>query len=201
MPRDYEFIFKNMEAFASIASAFGLSTTAGLNAYLPLLVVSLMAKFTSLITLNPPWNELTNWWVIGILIVLLIIELVVDKIPAVDTVNDIIQTVIRPVAGAILFTSSSGVLGQVNPVLTIIVGLLLAGGVHAIKATARPLVTATTAGVGNWVVSSLENISALTASILSILIPIIIAIIILFIILIMALIIWRWRKRRRRVAK
>jgi hypothetical protein len=189
-----------MEVFTNIASAFGLSTTAGLNAYLPLLVVSFMAKFTPLINLNPPWDAMTNWWVIGILFILLIIELVVDKIPAVDSINDIIQTVIRPVAGAILFTSTSGVVGQVNPVLTIIVGLVLAGGVHAVKASARPVVTATTGGVGNPIVSSLENISALATSILSILIPIIIAIIILFIIVILALIIWRWRKRHQRTS-
>jgi hypothetical protein len=189
-----------MEVFTNIASAFGLSTTAGLNAYLPLLVVSLMAKFTSLITLNPPWDAMTGWWVISVLFILLIIELVADKIPAVDSINDIIQTAIRPVAGAILFTSTSGVVGQVNPVLTIIVGLLLAGGVHAIKASARPVVTATTGGVGNPIVSSLENISALATSILSILIPIIIAIIILFIVVILAIIIWRWRKRHQRTA-
>jgi hypothetical protein len=189
-----------MEVFTNIASAFGLSTTAGLNAYLPLLVVSLMAKFTPLITLNPPWDAMTNWWVIGVLFIILIIEFVADKIPAVDSINDIIQTFIRPVAGAILFTSTSGLVGLVNPVLTIIVGLLLAGGVHAIKASARPVVTATTGGVGNPIVSSLENILALATSILSILIPIIIAIIILFIIVFLVLIIWRWRKRHQRTS-
>jgi hypothetical protein len=190
-----------MEALANIASAFGLSTTAGLNAYLPLLVVSLTARYTSLITLNPPWDAMTSWWVIGVLIVLLIIELVVDKIPAIDTINDSIQTVIRPVAGAVLFTSTSGITGQVSPILTIIAGLLLAGGVHALKATARPMVTTVTFGFGNWAVSTLENISALISSVLSILIPVIIAIIILFIIVILVLFIWQWRKRRRRVPR
>src|SRR5512137_1708662 len=102
------------EAFSNIVTAFGLSASAGLNAYLPLLVVALLAKYTTLIKLNSPWDVMTSWWVIGVLIVLLLIEMTVDKIPAVDTVNDVIQTVGRPAAGAILFAASSGVVGDVH---------------------------------------------------------------------------------------
>jgi hypothetical protein len=187
-----------IEAFSSIATAFGLSATAGLNAYLPLLVVALTAKFTSLITLNQPWDVLTSWWVIGVLVVLLIIELIVDKIPVADSINDVVQTFIRPAAGAILFTASSGVTGDVHPVLAFIAGLLLAGGVHAIKATARPAVTTTTAGIGNWIASSLENITALISSVLSVLVPITIALIILVVIILILLFIVLRRRRRRR---
>jgi hypothetical protein len=182
-------------AFSNIATAFGLSASAGLNAYLPLLVVALMAKYTTLIKLNEPWDVMTSWWVIGVLSVLLLIEMTVDKIPAVDSINDIIQTIGRPVAGAILFAASSGVVGNVHPVLAFIAGLILAGGVHAIKATARPAVTATTAGVGNWLVSLIEDILALITAILSILVPIIIVLIIGFMLL--ALVWWRNRRRQR----
>jgi len=48
-----------IEAFSNIATAFGLSASAGLNAYLPLLVVALMAKYTTLIKLNEPWDMMT----------------------------------------------------------------------------------------------------------------------------------------------
>jgi hypothetical protein len=183
-----------IEAFSNIATAFGLSASAGLNAYLPLLVVALMAKYTTLIKLNEPWDVMTSWWVIGVLTVLLLIEMTVDKIPAVDSINDIIQTIGRPVAGAILFAASSGVVGNVHPVLAFIAGLILAGGVHAVKATARPAVTATTAGVGNWLVSLIEDVLALIAAILSILVPIIVVLIIGFVLL--ALVWWRNRRRR-----
>jgi len=54
-----------MEALLGIFSAFGLSASAGLNAYIPLLVVALMARFTHYIKLNPPYDVLTNWWIIG----------------------------------------------------------------------------------------------------------------------------------------
>jgi len=182
-----------MGALVNVFSAFGLSTAAGLNAYLPLLVVALTARFTDLIRLNEPWDVLTNWWVIGVLVILLIIEMTADKIPAVDTANDVINTAIRPVAGAILFAAASGVVGEMNPVLALICGLLTAGAVHAAKATARPVVTATTAGTGNWLVSTLEDVVSLIMSILAILVPV------LLVIIIVSLILWvGWRLSRRR---
>lgn len=185
-----------IEALSSVSTAFGLSATAGLNAYLPLLVVALTAKYTNLIDLNDPWNVLTSWWVIGLLVVLLIIEMTVDKVPAVDTVNDLIQTIGRPVAGAILFASTSGVVGDLHPVLAVGAGILLAGGVHTVKTVTRPIVTASTAGTGNWLVSILEDILALIGAVLAILIPILVA---LTIGLLLILFVW-WRGRQRRKA-
>ncbi len=73
-----------------VLAAFGLSAATGLNAYLPLLIVGLLARFTDLITLNAPWNTLENPWVLGVLFVLLVIETVADKVPAVDSINDVI---------------------------------------------------------------------------------------------------------------
>jgi hypothetical protein len=181
-----------MDGLLSVFTAFGLSTSAGLNAYLPLLLVALLARFTDLVTLNPPWDALESWWVIGVLVVLLLIELFVDKIPAVDTVNDTIQTFIRPVAGAILFASSAGIVSDTHPVLALICGLLVAGGVHAVKATARPIITGTTGGLLNPVVSLLEDILSLAVALLSLLVPI------LAFLLLLLVIVWIIRRRRRR---
>ncbi len=115
-----------------LGGAFGLSASAGLNAYIPLLVVSLLAKFTNLIELAEPWKALESWWVIGgVLAVLGTVEFVADKVPAVDQVNDVIQTLVRPVAGAILFATSARTITDVHPVLSMICGLLVAGSVHA----------------------------------------------------------------------
>src|SRR4030042_3648235 len=65
---------RKMDSLLGVLSAFGLSASAGLNAYIPLLVVALMAKLTPWIKLSAPWDTLTSWWVIGILGVLLLIE-------------------------------------------------------------------------------------------------------------------------------
>lgn len=181
-----------MDGLLSVFSAFGLSSSAGLNAYLPLLVVALLARFTDLVTLRPPWDALESWWVIGVLAVLLLIETLVDKVPAVDSVNDVIQTFIRPVAGAILFAANAGGIGEAHPVLAMICGLLVAGGVHAVKATARPVVTGTTGGLLNPLVSLLEDVLSFVMAVLSILAPI------LGLLLLALVIAWFIRRHTRR---
>jgi hypothetical protein len=183
-----------LAALSQILAGFGLSSASGLNAYIPLLVVALTARFTPLLKLNPPFDILTNEWVIGALVVLLIVEIIVDKIPAADTVNDIIQTFVRPAAGAILFAASTNTITGLHPAVAAILGLILAFGVHATKATARPVVTASTAGIGNPIVSVLEDVVSTIVSVLAIVAPILVGILL---ILILAFIVRRvfFRKR------
>jgi hypothetical protein len=183
----------------NVFTAFGLSASAGLNAYIPLLVISLLAKFTNLIKLQAPWDTLTSWWIIGLLVVLSAIEFFADKIPAVNHVNDIIQTFVRPAAGAIAFAASAKVLTDIHPILSLGAGLLIAGGIHAVKAIAvRPAVTATTAGVGNTPVSILEDIVSTILSIVAVILPVLIACIF---ILVTSWIIFRMlRKNNQRLA-
>jgi hypothetical protein len=190
-----------LTGIGGIASAFGLSTSAGLNAYIPLLVVAVVGRLSiladwDLLRLREPWDTLTSWWIIGLLAVLLVIEITVDKIPAADTVNDVIHTVIRPAAGAILFAANANVITDVHPALALACGLFLAGGVHAVKATARPVVTTTTAGVGNPVISTVEDVLATVVSVLSVLIPILAAAILLLVLGTLAWLWWRRRKHR-----
>ncbi|TET54001.1 MAG: DUF4126 domain-containing protein [Anaerolineales bacterium] len=177
-----------------LATAFGLSTSAGLNAYIPLLVVSLLSRLTTLVTLNPPFDALESWWVIGTVSVLLVIEILVDKVPAADTVNDVIQTLFRPAAGAFLFAATTEAI-DVSPVLAAICGVVLAGGVHAAKAAARPVLNTLTAGVAAPIVSTIEDTISLVASILAILAPLLIAALIL---LSLALFVWWYARRRER---
>ena len=176
-----------------ILSAFGLSAATGLNAYLPLLIVGLLARFTDLVNLQPPWSTLEHPAVLIVLAVLLIVEMTVDKIPAVDSINDAIQTFIRPAAGALLFAASANAVTDVSPALALICGLLVAVGVHAAKATARPVITASTMGVANPVVSVAEDLVSGTTTVVAILLPAVAAIIVL---LLLALFLW-WTIRRR----
>lgn len=165
-----------MELLTGIFSAFGLSASAGLNAYIPLLVIALMARFTDLINLSSPWDVLENGWSIALLILLGLVEFFADKVPAVNHLNDIIQTLIRPVAGAIVFAASAKVVTDIHPLVSLGAGLLVAGGVHAVKsAGVRPAVTATTGGTGNVPVSILEDIVSTILSILSVVIPVLVA--------------------------
>jgi hypothetical protein len=179
----------------SIFTAFGLSFSAGLNAYIPLFIIGSLAHYTNLVTLSAPYDTLADPWALIILGVLIIIEFLADKVPAINHVNDLIQTFFRPVAGAIAFAATAGVVTDIHPVLALTCGLLVAGGVHTVKsAIVRPAVTATTAGAGNTPVSLLEDITATVVSFLSILIPILMVfIIVLFVVLIVM-----WRRTRTR---
>jgi len=185
-----------MDALTGIFSAFGLSASAGLNAYIPLLVVALLGRFTNLIKLAPSWDTLTNGWIIGLLIVLIVIEFFADKAPAINHLNDLIQTFIRPAAGAIIFAASARVITDIHPVLALSCGLLVAGTVHAVKSVAvRPAVTATTGGAANVPVSIAEDLISTLLSILSVVIPLLVAMII---ILFTSWVIWKlWRRAKR----
>lgn len=186
----------NAQTFLTLATAFGLATAAGLNAYIPLFVVALLSRISSsLVTLSEPYDALSSWWVIGALALLMAIEILVDKIPVVDTVDDIIHTFIRPAAGAILFAASTDVVG-LHPVLAALCGVILAGGVHVAKTVSRPVVTATTAGVGNPIVSAVEDAVSFVTSLIAVVAPYVLAAMVAMGVL---LLVWWLVRRRRRV--
>lgn len=164
-----------------ILGAFGLSFAAGLNAYIPLLIVSLLAKFTNLLQLSKPWDALTSWWTIGVLAILVIVETLADKVPVFHHINDAIQTFIRPTAGAILFAASAKTVTNVSPVLTMIAGLLVAGAVHTAKSAAvRPLISAASGGTASPIASFVEDLAATAISVLSVVLPILMLIFLIF---------------------
>ena len=170
-----------------------------LNAYIPLLVIGVIDHYTDLLTLQKPWDTLSNPWILILLGILLIIEMLADKIPAVNHINDAIQTVVRPAAGAVAFAASANVLTDVNPVLALALGLFVAGGVHAAKAgVVRPVVTATTGGTANVPVSIAEDVAATGVSILAILVPV--AVGTLLIVAVTLFIWWLWRRSNRESA-
>jgi len=159
-----------MDVLSKLCSAFGLAGAAGLNAYIPLLTVGLMAN-RGVIHLAAPYDALGQWWCISLLIVLLIVEIVVDKIPGADHVNDIIHSAIRPAAGAVAFASQAGVVSGVHPAVWLIIGLLMSGGVHTVKALTRPAVNIASAGIGAPILSTIEDLVSTTLSIVAILLP------------------------------
>lgn len=185
-----------MDLLTGIFTAFGLSASAGLNAYIPLLLVGLLARYTGLIKLNQPWDTLANPWIILLLCLLVIIEMLADKLPVVNHVNDLIQTMVRPAAGAIAFAASANVVTDINPVLALAAGLLVAGTVHVAKAGAvRPIVTATTGGAGNIPVSIAEDVISTVLSFLAIALPVLVGT--LMIVLAAFIIFWLYRRASR----
>lgn len=188
-----------MDAIGGVLAAFGLAAAAGLNAYIPLLIVALTARFTDWFALGPTWEPLTSWWIIGLLIFLVAVEFFADKLPAINHANDAIQTFVRPAAGAILFAASTNVITDINPIFAMVLGLLTAGSVHVAKSAAvRPAVSLTTGGVGNTPVSILEDLISTALAIAAVLIPVAVAIMLVFL---ATTIIWLlWRRERRSAA-
>ncbi|NAS21116.1 DUF4126 family protein [Herbidospora sp. NEAU-GS84] len=166
--------------FATL-TALGLSTAAGLNAYIPLMVVGVLANVTDAVKLPSEYAWLADGWVLGIIGVLLLAEFVLDKVPVVDHVNDMIQTAVRPAAGGVVFSATSAASQLDNsawmaehPAVGWILGIVTALIVHAVKSTARPVVNATTAGVGAPVVSTVEDAGSLSLSLVAVFLPVLV---------------------------
>ncbi len=186
-----------MAGVLNLFQALGLSAASGLNAYIPLLVIGLLARFTNLIHLHEPYDVLTHALVLVALAALAALDFIGDKVPAVDHVLHLLGLVVHPVAGALLFLAANSDTATVNPVLAAVCGLALAGGVHAARATARPFATATTAGLANPLVSFAEDVVALVLSVLAVVVPVVAALLVLL--LAVALVRFVQRRRRRAV--
>ncbi|MEJ7654337.1 MAG: DUF4126 domain-containing protein [Chloroflexia bacterium] len=95
-----------MEPLTQILMSFGIAAPAGFNAYLALLLVGLGDRF-NWISLQSPYDVLQSTPVLVGLGVLLSVEVVADKIPALDSLNDIVGTLVRPASGAFLFAGNT----------------------------------------------------------------------------------------------
>lgn len=189
-----------------VLTGTGLAVAAGLNAYIPLLLLGLAGRFLDAVVLPAGWTWLENEWVLGILAVLLVIEIVADKVPAVDTINDWIQTLIRPAAGGIVFGSGSGAqtVAITDPAefiesqqwVPIAAGVVIALVVHVGKMAARPAANALTAGAAAPVLSTAEDIGALGFSVLALVLPILVLVALLALVVAVPVLLARARRRR-----
>lgn len=189
----------------------GLAVAAGLNAYIPLLILGLAGRFLDFVDLPANWAWLENPWVLGILGVLLVIEIIADKIPVVDSVNDWIQTIVRPVSGGIAFgtgsASGTAVVSDPESFFTsgswvpIAIGVVLALGTHATKMAARPILNAATIGTAAPVVSTAEDGASIALSVFALVLPVLVlfAIVALVVGVVVALRRARRKKRERQV--
>ncbi|MCU1578561.1 MAG: hypothetical protein JWP19_765 [Rhodoglobus sp.] len=164
-----------------ILTGSGLAVAAGLNAYIPLLVLGLAGRFLDFVHLPDNWAWLSNPWVLVILGVLLVIEIVADKVPVVDSINDWVQTIVRPVAGGIAFGtgSASGTAVVKDPAafftsyawVPIAIGVLLALATHLTKMASRPVLNAATVGAAAPIVSTAEDFGSVALSFIALLVP------------------------------
>ncbi len=160
-----------------------LAASAGLNAYIPLLGLGLLSRFTEWVALPSGWSWIENEWCLGILAVLLVFEVLVDKVPALDSINDVLHTLIRPASGGMVFAAGAGsdTVAVADPaqfiasadVWPVVLGACIALVPHALKAIARPIVNVLTAGAGAAVASVLEDLGAVVLTLLAVVAPVI----------------------------
>ncbi|AYF31999.1 DUF4126 domain-containing protein [Micromonospora tulbaghiae] len=188
-----------------VLTGSGLAASAGLNAYIPLLLMGLLSRYTDLVELPSGWQWLGNGWVVLILAVLLAVEVVADKVPVVDHVNDVVQTVVRPTAGGLAFGAGAGsetvtvsdpdTFFSSHQWVPVVVGVFIALGVHLLKAAARPVINATTAGVGAPVASTAEDATSVVMSVVALLLPVLVLVFLVGLVLFVP---WLFRRRRER---
>jgi hypothetical protein len=190
-------------------TGLGLASAAGLNAYIPLLLVGLLARFTDLVPLGESWRWIEHPVTLVVLTVLLAVEFAADKIPAVDSFNDALQTVVRPTSGGITFGAGASAV-QLEEITgaasgaaaggdgvswwAVVAGVAVSLAFHAAKALARPVANSVSFGCAAPVVSFLEDAVSFVTSLLALLVPVLILVVFP---LMVAGGVWAVRRRRR----
>lgn len=124
------------EWLSTLGVAMGSAWLSGINLYATAATLGLLQRF-NLVRLPGELGVLSNWWVIGVAAGMFVVEFIADKIPAVDSVWDVVHTFIRVPAGAIM---AAAAFSHADPAVRII-ALLVGGGValssHGTKAAVR----------------------------------------------------------------
>jgi len=153
----------------------GLSASTGLNTFLPLLLLSAAARFhIAGIELGQRFDWLSSDVAIIVLIVASVVEIVADKVPAVDHFLDAVGTFVRPLAATVA-TASVLTGADVNPTVAAVVGLMIGAptslGFHTLKAGTRVASSAATLGCANPVLSLIEDVISFSLTVVAIFIP------------------------------
>lgn len=183
----------------------GLSAAAGLNAYIPFLILALTARFTDVLNLPTQYAWIESDWAIGAGAVLLLSEMVLDKIAIVDHINDAFGTFIRPATGGLIFAATQAAddletgssFMQDNPWIAVVGGVVVAGVVHTGKAATRPLINGATFGLGAPVASAAEDTASVGLSLVAIFLPFLVIFALIGLLWILFAVWRRGRKRRR----
>ncbi|TAJ40666.1 MAG: DUF4126 domain-containing protein [Reyranella sp.] len=159
------------ETLAAIAVALGAGWASGLNAYAAVLVLGAAGRF-GLVSLPHDLQVLASPWVLGVAALLFALNFFADKIPYVDSINDMLQTFVRIPAGFLL---AYGAAGGLSPEVAAVAGLLggtLAAGTHIAKTGSRALINTSPEPFSNIAASLTEDAAVIGGLALAIAHPI-----------------------------
>jgi len=183
---------------AQVAAGIGLAACAGLRAFLPLLVVGACGR-AGWLGLSGPFEWLATWPALVIFGVAVVVEILADKIPVVDHLLDVVQGVVKPAAGAALVVA---VVTDLTPLQATVLGILGGGGtaavVHVAKAKVRLLSSALTSGLGNPILSLMEDVVTGLGSVVAIVAPLLVILFFLSALFLLFLLLRRFHLRSAR---
>lgn len=185
-----------MDALSALALGVVLAACAGLRAFLPVFSASAAAWL-----LHYPLPDNLEWLArpqtVAIFGVATVLEVLGDKVPVVDHLLDSVQVFTKPALAALAALPFAYQLApEHSAAIAIIVGAPLALGVHSAKATARVGSTATTAGLGNPVLSVVEDVIAVLAIVMAFLAPLLALLLMAGLVIGMIRVAARFRRRR-----
>ena len=166
-----------MSIIETIAVGMGASWVSGINLYAAVATLGLLGRFADL-KLPGDLDVVTNWWVIGVALVLFVVEFVADKIQLVDSLWDIIHTFIRIPAGAVLAATAFGDFDRRVQVIALMLGGGLALSSHGTKAATRALINTSPEPFSNIVVSLSEDILAVVTVVAAVFLPVVLFLIV-----------------------
>ena len=159
----------------ALLMGFSLAAACGLRAFLPLFVIGLGVR-AGLLTMSDGFEWMGSYPALICFGFATLLEILADKIPAVDHVLDAGGVFVRPLAGAV---AASCLIKGFDPMMTVVIGIIVgssvAGVVHTLKGSLRLLSTATTGGIANPVISVIEDAAATVTSVISIFLPYLVA--------------------------
>ena len=188
-----------METMLSIFVGVGLSAACGFRIFVPLLIMSI-ASLSGQLVLSPEFEWIATYPALAAFSIATLFEVAAYYIPWVDNLLDTIAVPAATVAGTIVMASA---VSEMTPFLkwglAVIVGGGVAGTVQGFTSIARLASTATTGGLGNPAVSTVEAGGSVVMSILAITLPVVAVIAVVVILFFAFRKIYGWLSRRNKL--
>jgi len=185
----------------TLGRTLGFSFAAGVNLYATVAILGLASRY-GWVSLPPQFQAFNNDLVIGAAVVLYLVEFFADKIPYVDTVWDMLHTLVRPVGGALIAVTT---LGEASPTVEGLIALLggtIAAGSHLTKTSTRAVANASPEPFSNWFLSVGEDVFVVSLGFLALKYPIAaLAVVVVLLVVIAVSATWLFRALRRRFGR
>ena len=186
----------SMDVLLCVCAGLGLAAACGFRVFVPLLVASVAAR-TGYLHPSAGMEWIGSWPATIAFGTATLLEIAGYYIPWVDHALDTIASPAAVIAGTV---AAAGAFGDMHPAVkwsaALIAGGGLAAGVQGTTVVTRALSTATTGGVGNPIVSTVEAVCAVIVSVLAVVVPILAVIVVLVVLAV--LLGWIVRRRRQR---